>query len=261
MRLRTAALATAAVFLSAAIAVSATKPASKGPLSSALNLPWPAKVQKTNPKFPPALSPAAELKTFHMAPGYQVQLVASEPLVMDPILAEFDGDGRLWVVEMQGYAVGKAMVNQTDPVGDVVILEDTDHDGVYDKRTVFADKLVLPRALKILDHGCALIGVPPDVIKACDTNGDGVADTREKIADGFGRLGNIEHAANGLYWSMDNVINVSEHSYNVMPKGDGKFETTPTLVRGQWGITQDDQGFVFRDVNTDPLFVDYIPAQ
>ena len=71
-------------------------------------------MESKQPQYPPALSAAEELKTFHMAPGYQVQLVASEPLVMDPIMAEFDGDGRLWVVEMQGYAVGEKMVNETD---------------------------------------------------------------------------------------------------------------------------------------------------
>jgi mono/diheme cytochrome c family protein len=196
-----------------------------------------------------------------MPPGYQVQLVASEPLVKDPIIAEFDGDGRLWVVEMQGYAVGEKMVNLTTPVGDVVILEDTNHDGVFDKRIVFQDELVLPRALKILDHGCALIGEPPDLIESCDTNGDLVADTRKVIKDGFGRLGNIEHSANGLYWGMDNTINVSEHDYNVLPQPGGKFEIVPNLVRGQWGITQDDSGRIYRDVNTDALFVDYIPAK
>jgi mono/diheme cytochrome c family protein len=260
MRLRTYLIAGAALALSAAMGFSATKSAQhKGPLTSELNLPWPAGVQRKQPKYPPALSPAQELKNFHMPPGYQVQLVASEPLVKDPILAEFDGDGRLWVVEMQGYAVGEKMVNETEPVGDVAILEDTDGDGVYDKRTVFQDKLILPRALKILDHNCALIGEPPNLVKSCDTNGDLVADTKEVIKDGFGRQGNIEHAANGLYWGMDNTINISEHNYNLAFKGDGKFEVVPNLVRGQWGITQDDGGLIFRNFNTDPLFVDYIP--
>jgi mono/diheme cytochrome c family protein len=258
-RLRAGLFAGAALALSAAVGFSATKPAHEGLLTSQLNLPWPAGVQKKQPKYPPPLSPAQELKTFHMPPGYQVQLVASEPLIKDPILAEFDGDGRLWVVEMQGYAVGEKMVNMTEPVGDVVILEDTDGDGVYDKRTVFQDKLTLPRALKILDHNCALIGEPPNLVESCDTNGDLVADTKEVIKDGFGRQGNIEHAANGLYWGMDNTINISEHNYNLAFRGDGKFEVVPNLVRGQWGITQNDGGLIFRNFNTDPLFVDYIP--
>lgn len=266
MHFRTYALAGAALALTAAVAISATKPAStpqaqKGPITSILNRPWPAKVQTKQPQFPPTLTAAQEAKTFHMAPGFQVQLVAAEPLVVDPILAEYDGNGRLWVVEMQGYAVGKEMVNEEKPVGHVVILEDTNKDGIYDKRTIFQDKLVLPRALKILDKGCALIGEPPNLVKSCDTNGDLKADTKEVIKNGFGRVGNIEHAANALYWGMDNTINIAEHNYNALPKDGGKFEIVPNLVRGQWGVTQNDGGLIFRNFNTDPLFADYVPAE
>src|SRR5262245_35815694 len=78
MRFRIYALAGAAVLLSVAVGVSQTKPAAKpkAPLTSQLNRPWPAAVRTKHPQFPPALSPTNELKTFHMAPGYQVQLVA-----------------------------------------------------------------------------------------------------------------------------------------------------------------------------------------
>ena len=262
MRIRTAALAATALIATAALGYLVWSNIPHGPMTSILDRPWPAAVKTRQPEHPPVLTPEEELKTFHMAPGYQVQLVAADPLIKDPILAEFDGDGRLWVVEMQGYAVGKSMENvENPPMDDLVVLEDTDGDGVYDKRTVFIDKLVLPRALKILDKNCVLIGVPPELIKACDTNGDLKADTREIVHGSFGKRGNIEHAANALFWSMDNVINVSEHNYNVLPRPGGKLDIVPNLVRGQWGATQDDAGLLFRDVNTDPLFVDYIPAR
>ena len=182
MRTKTALFATAALVGTVAVGYLVWSTVSHGPLTSIVNRPWPAAVNTKQPEYPPVLTAQEELKTFHMAPGYQVQLVASDPLIKDPILAEFDGDGRLWVVEMQGYAVGKNMVNQVNPpVGDVAILQDTNGDGVYDKRTVFLDKLALPRALKILDKNCALIGEPPNLIKACDTNGDLKADTRERL--------------------------------------------------------------------------------
>jgi mono/diheme cytochrome c family protein/glucose/arabinose dehydrogenase len=227
-----------------------------GVLSSIVDRPWPPPV-KEDPPMPPVMEPADAIKTLHMPPGYQVQLVAAEPLIKDPILMEFDGDGRLWVVELPGWAYNDKIENSLEPVNDIVILEDTNNDGVFDKRTVFMDKLVLPRAIKILDKNCALVGEPPNLWKACDTNGDLKADTKELVDNGFSRLGVLEHGANGLFWGMDNVLRVSEHTYNVNYT-NGKFTTTPTLNRGQWGVTQDDGGRIYRNVNTDPLFVDYV---
>ncbi len=227
------------------------------PLTTILNRPWPAPVVADAVEVPPPLSPADELKTISMPPGYKLELVANEPLVKDPIIAEFDGDGRLWVVEMSGFSINDQYEDSLEPINDVAAIEDTNGDGVFDKRTVFLDKLVLPRALKVLDKNCALVGEPPNLWKACDTNGDLKSDTKELVDGGFGVRGNVEHTANGLYWGMDNTLVVSEFTYNIEYK-DGKFSTTPNLSRGQWGVTQDNGGRIFRNVNTDPLFVDYV---
>jgi len=226
------------------------------PPRSELNRPWPFFTAE-EPEEPPVRAPIDALNSFAMPPGYAVELVAAEPLVQDPILMEFDGDGRLWVMELPGWAHNLSMENSLEPVNRLVVLDDTDNDGVFDRRTVFADKLVLPRAFKILAGGCALIGEPPTLWKACDTDGDLKADTKEKVADGFARLGVLEHGANGLFWGMDNLLVVSEHEWNVGYKA-GQFVTVPGLRRGQWGVTQDDAGRIYRNVNTDPLFVDYV---
>jgi len=122
---------------------------------------------------------------------------------------------------------------------------------------VFADKLVLPRSFKVLANG-VLVGEPPNLWFMKDTDGDLKADTKELVSNAFGRgEASIEHNANGLFWGMDNVIYTSEHDWHLRLK-DGKFEQIPTLNRGQWGISQDDAGRVFRNVNDSPLFVDYV---
>ena len=228
-----------------------------GTLRSTLDRPWPAPVAAQLPAPEVPLRPGEALDTLTMAPGYQVEVAAAEPLVRDPILAEFDGDGRLWVLEMHGFAFLPDMENSFEPINELVILEDTDGDAEFDKRTVFMDQLIMPRAFKILDRNCALVGAPPDLFRACDVDGDLVADTRETIDTTFSTLGVVEHGANGLFWGMDNTIYVSEHEWNL--RFDGKdFHTVDSLRRGQWGITQDDFGRIYRNVNTDPLFVDYV---
>jgi mono/diheme cytochrome c family protein/glucose/arabinose dehydrogenase len=220
---------------------------------------WPPPVRET-PEKAPVRSAQEELKTLVVPPGYRVELVAAEPLVIDPIAIEFDPDGRLWVLEMPAFMSEPGAANSREPINDLVVLEDTNGDGVMDKRTVFADKLVLPRAFKVLDTG-VLVGEPPNLWFMKDTDGDLRADTKELVADTYGRAaGSIEHNANSLYWGLDNVMYTSEHDWHLRSTG-GKFETIPTLARGQWGASMDDAGRIFRNVNDAPLFADFVAAR
>ncbi len=111
------------------------------------------------------------MRTFALPAGYRVELVASEPLVADPIFIDWDADGRMWVVEMPAYMNDIRGTGEQTPNGRIVVLEDMDHDGRMDRRTVFADGLVLPRALKVL-HAGVLVGEPPNLWLMRDTNGD-----------------------------------------------------------------------------------------
>lgn len=207
-----------------------------------------------------ALTPEEELKTFSMPPGYHAQLVAAEPLIESPIIIDFDPDGRMWVLELQAFLPDTSGRDTQDPICDVAVLEDVDGNGTMDKRTVFADRLVLPRALKVLDHG-VLVGEPPNLWLMKDTNGDLKADTKDVVYKNYGRfIGGVEHNANGLLWAMDNVLYTSEWNENLRFK-DGKFEVLPSLSRGQWQSSQDDAGRVYRNVNDAPLFIDYTPAR
>ncbi|HUR58031.1 MAG TPA: c-type cytochrome [Opitutaceae bacterium] len=228
--------------------------------SSPSNRPWPAPVQKV-PDQSPALSPADALQTFHLPPGYRLELVASEPLVRDPISIEWDTKGRLWVVEMQAYLRNRELPEPNlDPMCTIAVLEDTNGDGKMDKRTVFADGLVLPRSLKVLERG-VLVAEPPNIWFMQDRDGDLKMDSKELVSDKFGRRnGSVEGNANSLFWAMDNCIYTAESDIYLRFK-NGKFEVRRTLARGEWGVTHDDAGRVFRNTNESALHVDFVPTQ
>ena len=143
-----------------------------------------------------AKSPAAALGGIEVPEGFEVQLVAVEPLVADPVDFDWGPDGRLWVVEMADYPLG--IDGQGKPGGRVRCLQDTDGDGVYDRSTLFLDRLNTPTGILVWRNG-VLITAAPDVIYAEDTDGDGRADRRETLFTGFGQ-GNQQHRVNGLRW-------------------------------------------------------------
>lgn len=231
----------------------------------------PGEVQKL--VVPPELippsaprSPEAELESFRIAPGFHIELVASEPLVEDPVTMTVGPDGRMWVVEMRGFMAHMDGGGEELPVGRVVILEDTDEDGRMDRSTVFQDGLVMPRALTLAGDG-ALIGAPPRLWYCRDTDGDGRADEKTEISADFGRvnnplrpdLGNPEQAANSLLRAFDNWIYAAHYTRRFRFEG-GKFASDVTTFRGQWGLAQDDDGHLFYNSNQDPLRSDILPS-
>ena len=190
------------------------------------------------------MSPEDEMKTFSLPPGYRVELVASEPMIESPILMDFDADGRLWVLEMLSFLPDTSGRDSREPINRVSVLEDTNGDGRMDKKTVFADKLLMPRALKVLDHG-VLIGEPPNLWLMKDTERRPQGRHQGLVVNTYGNAnGGIEHNANSLFWAMDNIMYSSEHTWDLRWK-NGKFEPLPALSRGQWQISQDDAGRIY----------------
>lgn len=208
----------------------------------------------------PALSPEAALGTFVLPEGYRLELVASEPQIADPVWIDFDPDGRLWVVEMRGFMPDQRATGERAPVGRIVVLEDEDDDGRMDRQTVFLDGLVLPRSVKVLERG-VLVATPPHLWLVRDRDGDLRADSKEALRDDYGRAdGNPEHNANGLLWGMDNWIYTSEHDGHLRLRA-GRWEHRETVAVGQWGLSMDDVGRVYRNWNDDPLRVDLFPPR
>ena len=201
------------------------------------------------PPMPPvqAKSPQEEAKTFQLPPGYRMELVMSEPVIKEPVIAVFDGDGRMFVAEFRSYMQeidGKDELTKTSRVS---LHWSSKGDGVYDKHTVFIDNLVLPRMLVALDKGRVIVGETEtnDLFTYTDTDGDGVAEKKEPFYAGGPRGGNLEHQPNGLLWGMDNTLYSTYNNYRLRwtPAGAVKEPSAPN--NGQWGLCQDDHGKMF----------------
>lgn len=129
---------------------------------------------KSKPHYPGPLSPEESVKTFHFAENFKAEIFATEPLVIDPVSMQYDGDGKAYVVEM-------ADAYKPDSVkgkGKIVMLKDTNGDGSTDTAIVFADSLREPTSV-LPWKGGLLICAAPNIIYYKDTDGDGRADLKE----------------------------------------------------------------------------------
>ncbi|MDC0219037.1 c-type cytochrome [Verrucomicrobia bacterium] len=137
---------------------------------------------------PGPLSPAQALKAFQMEKGVRVELAAAEPQVKDPVAMCFDDAGRMFVVEGRGYPFlpAKDGKGKTPPkLGTIALLQDTDGDGRFEKRTTFAEGFTFPNGVMPWKGGIFLT-CAPDIWYLKDTTGDGKADVRRVVLTGFG---------------------------------------------------------------------------
>lgn len=195
--------------------------------------------------------------TFKIHPGFKLDRIGSEPTVHSPVAACYDADGRLYVVEMRGYPY-----NEPRPTGGVSLLEDTDGDGVFDKRNEFVTGLEWPTGIVPYDGGVFIASVP-EILYAKDTDGDGKADIKETRYSGFG-IQNVQGLLNGLLWGTDGWIygsagtnggDIKDHKRPGAPlvsvRGrDFRFKPNGSAFEaisggGQFGHTVDDWGHRF----------------
>jgi putative membrane-bound dehydrogenase-like protein len=149
----------------------------------------------------PPLTPEQALQSISVPAGFVVQLVASEPLVEDPINLAFGHDGSLWVVEMGDYPLGAERASEA---GRVKRLSDTNGDGVFDRADVFLDGLNFPTAVHPWRDGVIVIA-GTEILYVRDRNGDGRADEREVLYRGLD-LANPQHRTNGFTYGLDHSL-------------------------------------------------------
>ena len=198
----------------------------------------------------PVLSPEEALQAFSVAPGFEIELVAAEPLVEEPVAMAWDEYGRLYVVEMRGYMRDAYGSDSEAPVGQIVRLEDTNGDGRMDTSAVFLGELVSPRAVAVVNEG-VLVGEPPDLWLCELPTRDALCSNKRRIGGYATDVGaaNVEHMENGLRQGLDNWLYNSKSARSLRIE-NGELIERQGLFRGQWGITRDDYGRLLYNHNS-----------
>ena len=255
-------LALTAAFSLVWLTTTATKGAEVTVPASASSQPSAQSRSQPQPAQPPA---SQEIPArLHVHATLDVSLFTGEPDVVDPVAICFDEFGRCFVVEMRDYPYG--IGDDHRPGGTIRLLEDTDGDGKPDRATVFATDLRFPTSITPW-RGGVLVTAPPEIVFLKDTNGDGRADVRQTVLNGF-VLGVTDSNLNGLRWGPDNwvhgvnggnggrvrspknpsaVLDLGERDFRFHPD-TGQIEPT-THTGGGFGLVFDTWGNSFTTYN------------
>jgi len=199
--------------------------------------------------------------TYEVEKGFELELVASEPMVQDPVALAFDGNGRIWVAEMKGYMPDIDAKLEASTYGRISILEDTDGDGVADKHTVFLEEYLLPRSLALVNADKGLLFADNEKLYEAeiliDADGTIKAGAVTVVDETYAVGGNPEHKPNGLFQALDNWIYNSKSDARYR-KINGSWIKEKTEDRGQWGIAQDNYGRLLSNTNSNLISVEEI---
>ncbi len=194
------------------------------------------------------LSPEESLKSFRLPQGYHLELVASEPMISEPVAITWDGNGRMYVAQMETFMQTIDAKGENEPMSRIMLLEDTDNDGQMDKSSVFIDKLVTPRMLLCVGNELLVNETNTFNIYAYkDSDGDGKADQKRAVFQTDKKsYGNVEHQRSGLDWNLDNRIYVTTDPVRYRYRnGQLQADSLPYGNNGQWGLTHDNYGRLF----------------
>ena len=193
------------------------------------------------------LSPVEQAKRFWLPPGYRLEPVLSDPIIEDPAQIAFDGNGRMFVVELRGYFQTPEGIDLIPPIGRISMHDDRDNDGVFERHTVFVDTLVFPRFVTPFgaDSILTMETNADEVWKYTDTNADGTADKKELFATNFGRAGSMESQQASLFWAMDNWLYSTVNAFRLRWTPRGLLKEPTGSNNSQWGVTHDNDGKVF----------------
>ena len=157
------------------------------------------------------LNAAEQQKLFKLAPGYKIELFASEeqfPELANPVSLNFDNKGRLWVSTMQSYPHWKPKTPMADKL---LIFEDANNDGKADECKVFAGNLHQPTGFEI-GNGGVYVAQQPDILFLKDTDGDDVADVEIRKLIGFCSA-DSHHGISAFEWGPEGALYFQEGTF------------------------------------------------
>lgn len=183
-------------------------------------------------------TPGHGLASLHVPEGFKVEEVAGNDLIWYPMMGTLDDRGRLFLCESSGGTVTTQQMS-ANPDYRIRMLEDTNHDGRFDRATTFAEKLTLP-AGAVWYRNALYVASPPDLVRLEDTNGDGAADKRDIVVTGWNLSSNAA-SLHGPFFGPDGYLYVTDgrHGYNIKTKDGKVFEGKAARI---WRMHPDGTG-------------------